>query len=83
MRALVALVLLGAIAAILWFFYNAQPHPLGTLGYDYLNEFPGFVGTLVIVGVVLVLRRVFRRKKIKDFTPFTGRKEDKSSTSVH
>ena len=30
------------IAAILWFFYNAQPHPLGTLGYDYLHEFPNY-----------------------------------------
>ena len=65
MRALVALVVLGAIAAILWFFYNGQPHQLGTLGYDYLNEFPGFLGTLVIVGAVLLLRMGFGRKKIE------------------
>jgi hypothetical protein len=60
MRALFALGVLGAIAAILWFFYNAQPHPLGTLGYNYLTAFPGFLGTLVIAGVVLVLRMLLR-----------------------
>ena len=79
MRALVALVVLGAIAAFLWFFYNAQPHPFGTLGYDYLHEFPGYLGVLVIVGVIVVLRMVFGRKKIEDFTPVTGREQDRSS----
>jgi hypothetical protein len=75
MRGLVALVVLGAIATILWFFYSALPHPLGTLGYDYLHEFPGFLGTLVTFGVVLVLRMVFRSKKMQDFTRVAGRKE--------
>ena len=83
MRALVALVALGVIAVILWFFYSTQPHPLGTLAYDYLNEFPGFLVTLVIVGASIVLRMVFGPKRIEDFTWVTGREEDKSSKSVH
>ena len=83
MRALVALVVLGAIATILWFFFSAQPHPVGTLGYDYLNEFPGYLAGLVIVGVVLVLRLVIGSKKIEDFTRVTRREADKSSESVH
>jgi hypothetical protein len=58
MRGLVALVVLGAIAAILSFFFTALPHPFGTLGYDYLNEFPGFLAILVTFGVVLVIRMV-------------------------
>ena len=68
MRALVALLVLGAVAAILWFFYNAQPHSVGTLGYDYLNEFPGYLAGLVIAGLVLVVRLLFASKKIEDFT---------------
>jgi hypothetical protein len=83
MRAPVALVALGAIAAILWLFYSAQPHPVGTLGYDYLNEFPGYLATLVIVGLVLVLRLVFGGKKIKDFTRLTHREAGNSSKNVH
>ena len=73
---------LGAIATILWFFYTALPHPFGSLGYDYLNEFPGFLWTLVTFGVVLVLRMVFRSKKMQDFTRVAGRKEDTGSKSV-
>jgi hypothetical protein len=77
MRALVFLVVLGAIAAILWLFYNAQPHPLGTLGYDYLHEFPNYLAGLVVFGVVLVLRLVLG-KKIEDFVRVTRRKVDQS-----
>jgi hypothetical protein len=80
MRALVALGVLGASAAILWFFYSAQPDPVGTLGYDYLNEFPGYLAGLAIVGVVVVLRLVVGSKK---FTRVTHREADKSSKSVH
>ena len=82
MRALVYLAVLGAIAAILWLVYNALPHPLGTLGYDYLHEFPNYLAGLVIIGVVLVLRLVFG-KKIEDFIQVTRRKADQSSKSVH
>jgi hypothetical protein len=63
MRALVALVVLAAIAAILWLFYNAQAHPLGSLGYDYLNSFPGFLVGLAIVGGLVVLRMALGSRK--------------------
>jgi hypothetical protein len=82
MRGLVALVVLGALAVILSYFFTALPHPFGTLGYDYLNEFPGFLGILVTFGVVLVLRMVFRSNKMQDFTQVARRKEDTGSKSV-
>jgi hypothetical protein len=70
MRALVALGVLAAFAAILRLFYNAQAHPLGTLGYDYLNAFPGFLVGLAIVGGLLVLRMalVSRRNSTNERT---------------
>lgn len=74
---------LAAVAAILWFFYSAQPHPVGTLAYDYLNEFPGYLASLVIVGVVLVLGPVIGSQKVEHFTLATRREPDKGSKSEH
>jgi hypothetical protein len=82
MRGLVALVVLGAIAAILMLFFTAQPHPFGSPGYEYLNEFPGFLGILVTFGVVLVLRMVFRSKKMQDLTRVARREGNTGPKSV-
>jgi hypothetical protein len=63
MRSLIALGVLAALAVILWFFYSSQAHPAGTLGYDYLNDFSGFLATLVVVAALVVLRMVLGTRK--------------------
>jgi hypothetical protein len=63
MRALAALGVLVVISAILWVIFSAQPHPLGTLGYTYINSMPGFLATIAIAAAVVVGQMALRRKR--------------------
>ncbi len=62
-RSLVALGVIAALAVILWAFYNGQAHPLGSLGYDYLTQFPSFLSLLGIAAVVVVVVMVVRHRQ--------------------
>lgn len=62
-RSLVALGVIAALSVILWAYYNGQPHPTGSLGYNYLAEFSSFLELLGIVAVVVVVMMLSRRRR--------------------
>jgi hypothetical protein len=62
-RSLVALGVIAALAVALWAFYNGQAHPLGSIGYNYLAEFPSFLSWLGTAAVVVVVVMMFRRRR--------------------
>jgi hypothetical protein len=61
-RSLVALGVIAVLSVILWAFYDGQAHPTGSLGYNYLAEFPSFLSLLGIVAVVVVVMMLRRRR---------------------
>jgi Na+/melibiose symporter-like transporter len=61
-RSLIALAVLAAVATIFWFFYSAQPHPAGTLGYDYLATYPSFLALLAAAGAFVLLRTLVKSR---------------------
>jgi hypothetical protein len=63
MRALIALGVLAVLSGALWLFYSSQPHPIGTLGYDYLLGYPAYLSLIVVIGVLLGVRALLRRNR--------------------
>lgn len=61
-RSLIALAVLAAVATIFWFFYGAQPHPAGTLGYDYLASYPSFLALLGVAAAFVLLRTMVKNR---------------------
>ena len=62
-RALIALGVLAVLSGALWLFYSSQPHQIGTLGYDYLYGYPGYLSLIVTIGVLVGVRALLRRNR--------------------
>jgi len=62
-RSLVALGVIAALAVILRAFYDTHAHPLGSLAYSYLLEFPSFLLSIGIVAVLVMVAMFWRRSR--------------------
>ena len=63
LRSLSALGIMAVLAAILLVYYEGQPHPVGSLAYDYLVAFPGFLLVLAIIAAVIAIVMIARRRR--------------------
>ena len=63
LRSLSALGIMAVLAAILLVYYEGQPHPVGSLAYDYLVAFPNFLLGLAIIALVLAIVMIARRRR--------------------
>ncbi|MFI5168551.1 MAG: hypothetical protein ACHQQS_18255 [Thermoanaerobaculales bacterium] len=53
----------AVLAVILRAFYDTHAHPLGSLAYSYLLEFPSDLLSIGIVAVLFVVVMMFRRRR--------------------
>lgn len=60
-RALVALGAIATLTFILWAFLIRQPHPVGSLQYDYLAVYPNLITLLGVIAVFIVIVMFARR----------------------
>jgi len=54
---------IAALAVILRAFYDAHAHPLGSLAYSYLLEFPSFLWSIAIVAMLVMVAMFWRRSR--------------------